>query len=140
MKKVTVILMVAVALFSSAICSAAEYMVVVNSGNPLTQISKGELRNIYLGKKTTWDRGQKIELAVLGGGKAHEEFCREVVNKTHAQFGNFWKTALFTGTGTPPKSLAGDAAMLGFVKNNPDAIGYISGNTAPSGVKILGVD
>jgi len=136
MKKVTFIILL-VAFISSTLCGAADYVVIINSNNSLSDISRGDLKNIYLGKKTSWDGGQKIDVAVLGGGKAHESFCNSVINRSPGQFSTFWKTALFTGTGTPPKTVSGDSEMISFVKSNPAAIGYISSNAAPGGVKII---
>ena len=124
-------------LAASAVCAAGEYVVIVNNSNPITELAKSEARNIFLGKKTTWANGQKIDVVVLSGGKTHEAFCSDVINKTPSQFSTFWKTALFTGTGTPPRTAGGDSEIMSIVKRNPAAIGYINGSAAADGVKVV---
>lgn len=140
MKKLSVIGIVLAALSYATFCGAAEYTIVVNGGNPVTQLTKSEAKNIFLGRKTTWANGRTIEVVVLDGGPAHKAFCADVINKTPSQFSTFWKTALFTGTGTLPKSVVSDAEMVRFVKSNPLAIGYISSGTAPDGVKTVTIE
>jgi ABC-type phosphate transport system substrate-binding protein len=123
----------------TAVAGAADFVVIVNSGSSQGMLTKGEVKNLFLGKRTTLDNGAKAELAMLGAGKGHEAFCNEVIGKTPAQFGTFWKTALFTGTGTPPKLMVSDAEMIRFVKSNPNAIGYVSGAASVGDVKVLDI-
>jgi hypothetical protein len=42
--------------------SFSEVVAIVNQGNNLTQISLGEIRNIYLGKTKNWNNGKRIVL------------------------------------------------------------------------------
>jgi ABC-type phosphate transport system substrate-binding protein len=121
------------------VAGAADFVVIVNNANSTSEISSSELKNIYLGKKTSWGNGTKVDVAVLEGGKVHEAFCSGITSKSASQFANFWKTALFTGTGVPPKSARSDAEMIDFVRKNPGAIGYISASSTPSGVKVVSV-
>jgi len=50
-----------------------------------------------------------------------------------------WRSLVFSGQTTMPKSLDGDAAVVEFVAHNAGAIGYISKTTPREGVKVLTV-
>jgi hypothetical protein len=59
------------------------------------------------------------------------------VSKTAAQFSSFWKQAIFTGKGTPPKAFASEAELIKFVGETPGAIGYVTTNDVPATVKVI---
>jgi len=109
---------------------AAEFSVVVHPDNPTTEINASDLQNIYLGRKSTWDDGKPIEVLVLKEGDVHSAFLKEVVKKSPSQFAIFWKKAVFTGTGTPPKEFATEDELLAYLANHPQAVGYVSAGKA----------
>lgn len=103
---------------------ASNLTVIVNKANPTSSISKNDLKKIYLGKKTTWENGNTIKVAALKKGNAHKEFLKEIVKKAPSAFTLFWKKAVFTGTGNPPKFFDNEADLIKYVSETPDAIGY----------------
>lgn len=125
--------------FSNAYANS-EYVVVCNASNPITSISKVDLMNIFLGKKVTWDDGKKITFITLKEGESHKQFLRNHVKKNPQQFKNYWKKMLFTGKGVIPKAFSDDEGVLDFVSKNEAAIGYISKEATPDGVKTLQIE
>ncbi len=101
------------------------YAVIANKANSTDSFSARDLKQIFLGKKTTWPDSKKIVVGVLKKGPVHKKFLKEIVKKNVKQFSTFWVKATFTGTGDPPKSFSTDAELKDFVKANPTAIGYI---------------
>lgn len=137
MKKI--LILIALTLLANLIF-ATDFAVIINKDNSQVSLSKADVKNIFLGKKTSWADGSAISPVVQDGGDAHSAFLKNIVNKSSSQFNIFWKKALFTGTGTPPKSVSGDAAVIDYIKNNPGAIGYVSSSSVNDGVKTLAVE
>lgn len=116
-----------------------EILVIVNSGVAQGDISAKDLSNMFLGKKSSWDGGMKAVPVTLESGDAHEKFLKLYIKKSSSQFSTFWKQAVFTGQGIPPKSVSSEADVVKFVSENPGAVGYILPSTPHDGVKILAV-
>ena len=116
---------------------AADYALVTNKSNPVSSISAQNAKNIFLGKKTTWENGVKIVVFTQSGSPVHSAFTKSVVGKTPQQFSTFWKKALFSGMGIPPRDLMGDAYILKSVAAQPGAVSYISASTLNDSVKQL---
>ncbi|WP_291318030.1 hypothetical protein [Desulfuromonas sp.] len=131
----SVLFLLAVAAVSAA--ETADYVVITHQENPVSTISAQDAKNIFLGKRTTWPDGQSITVFVQEQTAANESFTRGVVKKTPQQFFTYWRKALFSGTGTPPKSLPDDQTMKRFVASNPLAIGYILPESLDETVKSL---
>lgn len=141
MKKL--ILITTVAAFMMLLASglfAQGYEVIANKDVPGDSVSADSLKKIFLGQKTSWDGGGKAAPVIQEKGPAHEGFLKAVVAKTTAQFSTFWKNAIFTGQGVPPKTVASDADVMKFVAATKGAVGYVSAGLKPdAGVKVLSV-
>ena len=123
-----------------SLCLAGDVVVIVNKSVPETALSKKDVGNIYLGKKTSWSDGNKIKFVVLTGGDAHSTFLNKYIGKTDSQFNTFWKKQVFTGKGSPPKELDSDQAMVDFVVQTAGAIGYVSTGADVSKVKTITIN
>lgn len=131
MKKIIITILFCLTLLS---LFAGDFVVVVSKSNPIGSISATDLQNIYSGKKTTWNDGKNIA-PVFNNGGVKDDFLKEVLKKTLPQYQTFWKKAVFTGTGNPPKEVDGDAAVKTFLGNNSLGIGFISEGSLDGSVK-----
>lgn len=130
-----------ITLLSSSIQGAVaeDFYVIANIGNQTSQVSKGELKNIYLGYKTLWN-GNKILPARLGDhSPATTEFVKNVVGKTVGEYTSFWRRRLFSGRGIPPKRFVSEQEVSQFVGNNPNGIGFVSNPPKDKNIKVLTV-
>ncbi len=84
------------------------------------------LKNIFLGKTTTWGDKKKIVFVNLSGGEIHKDFTKRYTSKTTSQYKRYWKKRVFTGKGNMPRCFATEKALLDYVSRTPGAIGYIS--------------
>lgn len=116
---------------------AGEVALIVHPDNPVTSISRAEAKNIFLGKKASWEDDKTIRLFLQSGTSVHDDFLRKVMKKSPQQYLIFWKKKLFLGTGIPPMELQGDTEMKRFVAAEKKAIGYIDAASADDSVKIL---
>ena len=121
------------------LCSAvsAEMLIIVNKAVPVSQISPSEISKIFLGQNQTWDDGTKISVGVLQDGAVHDDFLEQIVQKSSAQFDNYWKRMIFKGSCLPPSKFASEAELLKFVASTSGAIGYIDSATPHSNVKVV---
>lgn len=138
MKRI-VFLLPALLLFMSTMVYAGSVKVVANKGLGLESVSRSELQQIFLGKVVTWSNGKKAVPVTLKGGAVHDEFLKTHMGKSPSQYDTFWKQAIFTGTGRPPKALGSDADVVKFVSSTEGAVGYISAESPYSGVVVIDV-
>jgi len=131
------LLLILACLTLAAIGRGAEYQIIAHPGVDASSLTKADDKNLLLGNKARWDNGVIVRLAVLSGGKAHDDVITELTSRTPDQFDKYWKKQVFTGKGVMPESAADDAAMLAYVAKTPGSLGYISSQTEASGVKIL---
>jgi ABC-type phosphate transport system substrate-binding protein len=109
---------------------AAEVYVIANAPLDLTP---EEVKEIFLGEVQF---AGALKLQPVDNAGAQNEFLARVLKMSGTKYQGTWtKKAFRDGLNAPPLK-ATDAEVLGFVRNNPGAIGYVS--TAPSGVRIVG--
>ncbi len=122
-----------------AVCLAGDVVVIANKSVSDASLSQKMVSDIYLGKKSTWSDGSRINFVMLKGA-AQDNFLEKYVRKTSSQFNTFWKKQVFTGKGSPPKAFDSDSAMVAFVAQTPGAIGYVSANANVANVKKITVE
>lgn len=104
-----------------------------------TTISHSDVLNIFLGMKTTWEDGERINYTTLRSGSAHAHFLRIYLNMSPKQYQNHWKTMLFTGKGRVPKFYSSESQVVEFVSKNKNAVGYVSKGCPLHNVKLISV-
>lgn len=134
-----------VAILILGLCSVvmAETVMIVNTANPQTSITKGQISNIFLGSATKWSNGQKAapvdQPKSTAPGKA---FLANIVGMSEADYKKLWVEKMLSGQAEPMPVKPTDDDVIKFVKDNPGAVGYIdSANLkADSGVKAIAID
>ena len=121
-------------------CSSvfAEDVVVVNPASALAAISDDQLKDLFLGKKITWDDGSKVIVVVPKDGPANEALMRRLGKNTQ-QFQTGWKKLVFTGKGAMPEQVESEDAVVSFVAKTPGAIALVSQAAIKDGVKAIPV-
>ena len=118
---------------------AGEILVIANNSVPADNLSSTTVSDIYLGNISRWNNGDSIRVVMLKKGATHETFTREIVGETPERLKKYWKKAIFTGTGTPPKVVKTEADVVNFVAATRGAIGYIDSSISHGGVKVISV-
>ena len=114
-------------------------VLIVNENVATESLTKTEVMNIFLGKKATWENGNKITFVTLKDGDTHKTFLRTYIRKTPEQFNYYWKRMLFTGKGVIPKSFESDQEVIEFVSRNKNTVGYLSNPTTAAGIKMISI-
>lgn len=134
MSLIKTILIVLFLVFTSSAAPAGVAMI-VNKANPVDQLPVEDVRNIFLGKKTTWADGRILSFVVQEGTEVHKIFTAEIMDKTVQQYDLYWKRAMFTGTGMAPKAFKNDDEVKAYVASRINAIGYVNAGSVDHTVK-----
>lgn len=126
MKRMFLSVIITVALWGSIELAHAQVTIIVNKTVNVTQLDRETVERIFLGKKSQWSDGTKVIPAVLKSGNVHKQFVKKYLDRDASQFSTYWKQAIFTGRGVPPKSFETEAELIDFVSETPGAIGYVS--------------
>ncbi|MGO8797199.1 MAG: hypothetical protein ACLQLC_20460 [Candidatus Sulfotelmatobacter sp.] len=124
---------------SGSVARAQEAVVVANSGVKATEVSSSELRDVFTGDKSSLKDGSHVTPVTLKSGAAHEAFLKKYVGKSDSAFRAGWRSLVFTGQGSMPKTFDTEAALVDYVAATPGAIGYVSKDAANDKVKTLEV-
>jgi ABC-type phosphate transport system substrate-binding protein len=125
------------AILAAGCAPAADFAVVANQSVKASAVSAEELRQVFLGSKSSLDDGSPVEPVLAQSGPTHEAFLKSCVGKSDAALRNHLKTLVFTGKGSMPKSFASDADIVSYVAKTKGAIGYVASSAAAVAVKKL---
>ncbi len=109
----------------------ANIVVIVNPANS-SSVNADEIVRIYTGRSNAFNAVNLAESVPL-----RAQFDEKGVGRTSAQLKAHWSKLVFTGKGTPPAELSSEEAVLEFVANNPQAIGYVSVGKVTDAVKVV---
>jgi len=123
---------------ASAAAAQGQTKVIVSTDVEVSAISQAEISRIYLGKKTFWESGARIQPSLLDEkSPLTESFLEGNLKKTVRQFRAYWKRHLFSGQGTAPKTFASSKLVADFVAANAGAIGIVDGSYSDDRVKFI---
>jgi ABC-type phosphate transport system substrate-binding protein len=117
----------------------AQVIVIANPGVKAVAVSKDDLRDLFTGATSSLKGESNTVPVLLKAGAAHEEFLASIVGKNDGAFRASWRSLVFSGQATMPRTFDSEAAMVEFVARTAGAIGYIGKATPHEGVKVLAV-
>jgi ABC-type phosphate transport system substrate-binding protein len=138
MKKLFAVFLFLIAAFCAS-RAQAQVIIIANLSVKTTEVSKSDLKDIFTGSTTSLKDGSRVAPILLKGGTAHEEFLQAYIGKSDSTYRAGWRSLVFSGQSSMPKSLDTDAAVVDFVAHNAGAIGYIGKASPHEGVKVLSI-
>jgi ABC-type phosphate transport system substrate-binding protein len=140
MKKNSVFVIAFVAFtWTLALPAQGQVAVIANPSVKAAAVSKAELSDVFTGAASSLKDGSHVVPVLLKQGAAHEAFLSEYIGKNDAAFRTSWRSLVFTGQGSMPKTVDSEAAMVDYVAATPGAIGYVSKDPGGDKVKTLPV-
>ena len=104
----------------------ADVVAVVSAKSSVTELSKDQVSDIFLGKSSTFPKGgQAVPIDQAGDAPVREEFYTKMTGRTATQLKSYWAKQTFSGKGTPPKVVTGDSEIKKLIAENPNIIGYM---------------
>jgi len=138
MKTSTITRMLTVGVTFFTLSTLAEVNVIGHSSIKEEGLSQDMVTKLFLGKQDRLPSGKKaVVIDQEPGEDIRDEFYTKVVNKNSAQLKSYWSRLIFTGQGLPPKRVLDDDEVLELITDNPNLIGYVSGEADVSSVKVL---
>jgi ABC-type phosphate transport system substrate-binding protein len=127
---------------ASSVAARSHLVVIVNRANPVVNISRRELRAIFLGEQTTWQHGRRTTPALREPGQPERMAAlRLVYGMSEADLSRYLLHRTFTGgSAAGPRTLATAEGVKRFVFNVPGAIGLVRLADVDDTVKVLRVD
>jgi ABC-type phosphate transport system substrate-binding protein len=139
MKKILYAFLLSASVSIFAHQAQAQVIVIANPSVKASDVSKNDLKDVFTGAATSLKDGGNVMPILLKGGAVNEEFVQVYIGKSDAAYRAGWRSLVFSGQASMPKSLDGDAAVVEFVAHNAGAIGYIGKASPHEGVKVLAV-
>ena len=119
---------------------AADFVVVVNPGVNVTQLTKEDLKRIYQKEKTQWTGdGTIIPFDQSASSPVRAAFSKDVLGETVAEVQNFWINKKMTGGVAGPKVFRSPTLVKKFVARTPGAIAYLAPDEVDDTVKVVRV-
>jgi len=124
--------------FAPTARAQADIKIVVNAGNPISEMSISDVAGVFMKKVGKFPGGgpatpvdQAKNSAIRGA------FSRTVLGRPASAVDSYWQQQIFAGGELPPPAKASDDEVIAFVKSTPGAIGYVSSGASLAGVKVV---
>jgi ABC-type phosphate transport system substrate-binding protein len=116
-------------------------VMVVNSANATTSMSREQVAKIFLRQLAAWASGDEIlPVDQMERAPARAAFARDVEQTSVKSLKIYWQQRIFSGEESPPPERVSDSDVLIYVRSNVGAIGYVlEGTDLGIGVKTLTV-
>jgi hypothetical protein len=118
--------------------ASADVVAVVSSKSSITTLSKNQVMEIFLGKRTRFPDGSSaVPIDQTEGSVARDEFYSRFADMSPAQVKAYWSKIIFTGRGQPPRAAADGVEAKKLVIANLSAISYIDRSLVDSSLRVV---
>lgn len=114
--------------------------VVVSAKFDLKGLSKGELRQAFLGEAVKAGGRKLLPLNLSPKGDERQAFDQAVLGMGPEEVPRFWVDQRIRGKGKPPKTIPSAATLLRLVAKLPGAIGYVPLSAVTDEVRVVAID
>ncbi len=107
------------------------YVVIVNDGNATRTVSRDDLSQIFLKRRTSFPSGlSAVPVDQAEASPVRETFSQEVHGRSTSAVESYWQRQIFSGQGVPPVEESSDDQVIAYVRGNLNAVGYVSRGAA----------
>ncbi|MFQ5637326.1 MAG: hypothetical protein ACE5IR_04970 [bacterium] len=117
----------------------AQIAVIVNKNNSISDIALDNLKNIYLGKVSTFSNRTSVVLSEYAPVK--KQFYKTLLNKDVSSVKKYWISYVLSGkSSSPPIEIKNLDEVQLFMSKNPGAICFVKVSELDNRFKALTVD
>jgi hypothetical protein len=131
--------LVAVGTYIAADAQRAEIKIIVNPNVHSTEISRDDLDRIFLMTKTSLPGAPHVEPVLEKAGPVCDRFLKDYMGRTNAALMTYYRSLMFSGKASIPKSFDSDSEVTEYVAKTKGAIGYVGLSANVATVKTLKV-
>ncbi len=127
--------------FAPAAAAQGDFAVVVPPENPITNVSRAELRKLLNGEKRTWPSGIPVKIIVRAPGSRERAALLKFLNQSESEYKQYWTAQVVRGEADAEPFVAPSVGMvLEAVRVLPGAISLVYVGDLKPGVKVIKVD
>jgi len=120
--------------------SGVSYRVVINPANPVTEVDRKFLADVFLKKITRWESGESVRPVDLRpDATARQQFSDEVLRRSVGAVKAYWQQLVFSGRDVPPPEVDTDEQVIRYVLRFTGGVGYVSGAANLDRVKPISI-
>lgn len=120
--------------------SSQKYRVIINSTNPVSQLTREQLSSYFLKRVTKWSNGSQImPVDLIKTSDVRAAFSEDVLHRRVSSVEAYWHKQIFSGRGIPPAQVENDSLVILYIGRHPDGIGYIDANRKIEGLNVKGI-
>jgi ABC-type phosphate transport system substrate-binding protein len=127
--------------FTPMATAQADLAVVVPPENPVTNLSRGDLRKLLNGEKRTWPSGAPVKIIVRGPGCRERAALLKFLNQSETEYKQYWTAQVVRGEADAEPFVSPSLGMaIEAVRVLPGAITLVYVGDLKPGVKVVKVD
>ncbi|MFT6249594.1 MAG: ABC-type phosphate transport system substrate-binding protein [Cognaticolwellia sp.] len=112
--------------------------VVVNKANPVDELSRSELIDLFMGKYVAFPNDVKaIPVELKGDHKVKADFYRDLVGMHLSRVNAYWSRLRFTGRKRAVVFKSNENDLIAFIIANERAIGYLPRSLITEDLKVV---
>lgn len=121
--------------------STGDIAVVVNSVNPVSDLSVGDLRRMLLGERRFWGGNVQVRLALREhGARERDQVVSTILKMDNKAFSEHWRAKVFRGEAVDEPLTLSATMTFQYVKETPGALSFVSARNLPPEIKVLKID
>jgi len=130
----------ALAMTTTAAYAQDAVKVIVNSSNPIAEMSAADVSNLFLKKIKKFPGGDAASpIDHAKGSAVRAAFAKAIHGRSVSAVDTYWQQQIFGGGESPPPIKNSDDEIVAFVKATPGGVGYVSSGASVGGVKVVTV-
>lgn len=120
----------------------SDVAVVVNQDTPVTDLSLGEVRKVFLGERQYWNSKLPVVLLIRGPvARERDVVLHLIYQMTEEQFKQYWVAKIYRAeVAAPPKIVYSNDLQNELVSAMPGAIAFVDSQSVRPGVRVVRVD
>jgi ABC-type phosphate transport system substrate-binding protein len=126
------------ALLHVPMAGAGNLVVIVNPASGITQLTRNQVIDIFLGRHRKLPSGEvAIPIDLLIDTPERKQFYLLLVGRDLTQMSSYWARLVFSGQAAPPFPVPDARTALDLVAANPSAIAYVDRASVNSRVRVV---
>jgi ABC-type phosphate transport system substrate-binding protein len=126
------------ALFIKPVLAKEPLVVVVNKDNPVEQLSRSELIDLFMGKYVAFPNDIKaIPVELNSDHQIKIEFYQNLVGMPLSRVNAYWSRLRFTGRKRAAVFKSNENDLIAFITANKQAIGYVPQSLITKDLKVV---
>ena len=124
-----------------AAAQAEDVAVVVSDHNPVTKMSKAELRKIFAGQERSWSGGLPVKVFVRAPGTLERGALLKLLGMTEDEYKRYWTGQILRGEAEgEPSTLPSNGMQKEALVAYPGAVALVGLQDVKAGMKVLKVE